>query len=105
MKEYELIAESGFKAFPPRLPHQSIFYPVLNQEYAEQIARDWNAKDKDSGFVGIVLEFVINDSYIKQFEPHIVGNRTHSEYWIPAESLVEFNKNIIGKIKVVAKFQ
>src|SRR4051812_35221250 len=42
--ELKLIEESGSKAFPPRLPEQPIFYPVLNEEYATQIARDWNAK-------------------------------------------------------------
>jgi hypothetical protein len=39
-KEWELIAQSGFSAFPPRLPEQPVFYPVLNEVYAEQIARD-----------------------------------------------------------------
>ncbi len=42
--ELNLIKESGYKAFPPRLPEQPIFYPVLNEEYATQIARDWNTK-------------------------------------------------------------
>jgi hypothetical protein len=104
-KEYELVAESGFKTFPPRLPQQPIFYPVLNQEYAEQIAKDWNTKDENSGFVGIVLKFVVNDDYIKRFEPHIVGSRMHAEYWIPAEQLDEFNQNIIGKVEVVSEFR
>lgn len=38
LKEMELIAESGFKKFPPRLMWQPIFYPVLNEQYASQIA-------------------------------------------------------------------
>ncbi len=42
-KELVLIKESGYQEFPPRLPEQPIFYPVLNQEYAIEIARDWNA--------------------------------------------------------------
>jgi hypothetical protein len=42
-KELALIAASDYTAFPPRLAEQPIFYPVLNFEYAEQIARDWNA--------------------------------------------------------------
>ena len=46
--ELRLIAESGFRSFPPRLPGQPIFYPVLNEEYATQIARDWNAKNSQS---------------------------------------------------------
>ena len=105
IKEYELVKESGFKVFPPRLPQQPIFYPVLNQEYAEQIAKDWNTRDENSGFVGIVLRFIIDDDYIKQFDPHIVGNRMHAEYWIPAEILDEFNQNIIGNIEVVSEFR
>ena len=30
--ELRLIAESGFRSFPPPLPGQPIFYPVLNEE-------------------------------------------------------------------------
>ncbi len=36
--ELTRIAESGFTAFPPRLPEQPIFYPVLNEAYACEIA-------------------------------------------------------------------
>jgi len=50
-KELALIRASGHRAFPPRLPQQPIFYPVLNQEYARQIARNWNVKDSGSGYV------------------------------------------------------
>lgn len=42
--ELALIRESGFRRFPPRLPQQPIFYPVLIQTYAAKIARDWNVK-------------------------------------------------------------
>ena len=41
--ELELIKASGWKAFPPRLPDQPIFYPVTNHAYATQIARDYSA--------------------------------------------------------------
>ena len=41
--ELELITESGFTRFPPRLPEQPIFYPVLNERYAREIAERWNA--------------------------------------------------------------
>lgn len=50
--EYILIRESGFKEFPPRLPEQSIFYPVTNKAYAEQIASEWNTADEKSGTQG-----------------------------------------------------
>ena len=56
-KELNLIRESGFRAFPPRRFFQPIFYPVLNEEYAAGIARDWNTKDEASGYVGYVTRF------------------------------------------------
>jgi hypothetical protein len=104
-KEFDLIAASGFTQFPPRLPEQPIFYPVLNREYAEQIARDWNTKDERSGFVGYVLEFDVDGGYLESFETKKVGGRQHLEYWIPAEGLEEFNRNIRGTIRVVEKFE
>jgi hypothetical protein len=45
-RELDLIRDSGMRAFPPRLPEQPIFYPVLTLEYARRIARDWNTKDE-----------------------------------------------------------
>ena len=41
-KELELIKSSGWREFPPRLPEQPIFYPVMNERYAAQIAKEWN---------------------------------------------------------------
>jgi hypothetical protein len=103
--ELDLIAESGFKGFPPRLPEQPIFYPVLNREYAEQIARDWNTRDERSGLVGYVVEFDIDAEYLSGFEIQKVGGTQHLEYWIPAERLDEFNGHIIGIIRVLCKFE
>lgn len=45
------IEASGWREFPPRLPEQPIFYPVLNEEYAVQIAHDWNVPASGAGFV------------------------------------------------------
>jgi hypothetical protein len=102
--ELNLIAASGFKAFPSRLPEQPFFYPVLTREYAEQIARDWNTKDERSEYVGYVTEFAVDADYLSQFEIRKVGGHEHLEYWIPAEELEEFNRHIRGKIRVVTKF-
>lgn len=98
-KEYLLIQESGFKTFPPRLPEQPIFYPVLNQEYAAEIASKWNAKDGQKGYV---LKFAVDDDFILKYEPHTVGAGYHQELWIPADELDEFNDHIIGTITVAA---
>jgi len=99
-----LIAESDYKSFPPRLPEQPIFYPVLNREYAEQIARDWNTRDERSGFAGYVLEFNVDADYLGRYEIKKVGGSNHLEYWITAEDLAEFNHHIRGQIRVVAQF-
>ncbi len=102
--EWKLIAESGFRAFPPRLPEQPIFYPVLNEEYAAQIALNWNAKDpqKKSGYV---TRFRVRSAFLSRYEVQTVGGRIHQEYWIPAKDLEEFNTNIVGLIEVVAEFR
>jgi hypothetical protein len=102
--ELELIRSSGFKEFPARLPGQPIFYPVLNEEYATQIARDWNAKNSSSG-TGYVTRFQIKASYISAYEIHTVGGAIHKEYWIPADELSQFNENIVGAIEVIAEFR
>jgi hypothetical protein len=103
--ELDLIAASGFKAFPPRLPEQPIFYPVVHREYAEQIARAWNTKDERSGFVGYVLEFDVDGEYLGHFDIRNAGSSKHLEYWIPAEELPNFNRHICGEIRIIAKFE
>jgi hypothetical protein len=104
-KELDLIKESGYKEFPPRLDWQPVFYPVLNREYARQIASEWNAKDGFSGYVGYVLEFEVDGGYLERYDIQTAGSSRNREYWIPAEKLTEFNKNIIGSIKVIEKFE
>ncbi len=100
--ELALIEASGFRSFPPRLPHQPIFYPVVNLEYATQIARDWNVKSSGAGFV---LQFEVDKTFLDSFEVHQVGSRVHVEYWIPAERLDDFNQHIVGPITLVAEFR
>ena len=102
--ELDLIAATGYRSFPPRLPDQPIFYPVLTLEYAEQIAREWNVRDERSGFVGYVLEFHVDASYLSRFEQKKVGGTRHLEYWIPAKELPEFNRHIAGTIRVIGRF-
>ena len=103
-REMDLIGESDYKAFPPRLPGQPIFYPVLNLEYATQIARDWNAKYNDPK-VGYVTRFKVKREYIQRAKAHTVGGAIHQEYWIPAGELKEFNNNIVGEIEVIAEYR
>jgi hypothetical protein len=102
-EELELIRQSGFHQFPPRLPGQPIFYPVLNEEYATQIARDWNAKNSNSG-CGYVTRFQVKASFLSAYQVHTVGSAIHKEYWIPAADLSKFNENIVGAIEVIAEY-
>jgi hypothetical protein len=100
--ELALVEESGWTAWPPRLPEQPIFYPVLNEDYATKIARDWNVK---ASGVGFVTRFEVRKAFLDRYEVHQVGGRTILEYWIPAKDLHEFNANIVGPIEVVSEFR
>jgi hypothetical protein len=100
-KELGLIEASGWREFPPRLPEQPIFYPVTSEEYAVQIARDWNVKESGSGYV---TKFQVNAEFVSKYPVQTVGGRVHTELWVPAQELAEFNRNIIGRIEVTREF-
>jgi hypothetical protein len=98
---YELIQQTGMRAFPPRLPDQPIFYPVLTEDYAIKIARDWNVPASGSGFV---TRFEVKRVFIARYDVQEAGGRSHQEYWIPAEDIDAFNAAIVGLIEVVRSF-
>lgn len=100
-EELALIAESDWTKFPPRLPEQPIFYPVLNEEYAITIARDWNVP---ASGVGYVTRFEVTDQFLEGYEIHTVGSKLHRELWIPAEDIEQFNNNIVGRIELIHSF-
>ena len=104
-RELNLIAAAGYRAFPPRLSWQPIFYPVTNEEYAVQIARDWNTKDAANGAVGYVTRFALPAEYLARFPVQKVGGWEHTELWVPAEDLDEFNRQIVGQIEVIHEFR
>lgn len=99
--ELALVEASDWREWPPRLPEQPIFYPVLNEDYATRIARDWNVRHDGAGYV---TRFAVRTAFLDRYEVHQAGGRTILEYWIPAEDLVELNANIVGRIEVVAEF-
>jgi hypothetical protein len=100
--ELRLVIASGFSAWPERLSEQPIFHPVTNEDYAVQIASDWNATPRDIGFV---MSFDVETTHLSRFDQKVVGDsRTHVEYWIPAEDLDEFNHHIVGRIRVIRAF-
>ena len=96
-RKISLIRESGWEKFPPRLPEQPIFYPVLNERYAEEISSRWNTKDPASGFKGYVTRFEVDDGFLSRYEVQTVGRSYHQEYWVPAGDLMEFKPTYCWK--------
>jgi hypothetical protein len=100
--ELEKVRLSGFAKWPPRLPEQPIFYPVTNEKYAAEIARDWNVKDSK---VGYVTRFKVRNAFMDGYKVETVGGAHHTEWWIPAEKVEEMNENIVGLIEVIGEYR
>lgn len=104
LQELEWVAASGFKRWAARLPDQPIFYPVLNYEYAEEIARDWNAK-RNTPPVGFVTAFEVRAEVATRYDIQVVGAQArHQELWVPADELEAFNDAIVGPIRVLSHY-
>ncbi|MFI1992754.1 hypothetical protein [Actinoplanes sp. NPDC020271] len=101
-EELELVRASGRRRWPPRLPDQPIFYPVLNEDYAVRIARDWNVP---ASGVGFVTRFEVEAEFAARYPVRQAGGDTILELWVPAEELEEFNDHIVGTIEVVREFR
>lgn len=104
LKELELVLSAEARGFPPRLLSQPIFYPVVDEGYAVQIARDWNTLDEVSGYAGFVTEFDVDARFIGRFPVQRVGASNHRELWIPADQLQEFNEHLQSSIRVTQAF-
>jgi hypothetical protein len=100
-EELDLIRALDMLGFPPRLPDQPIFYPVLSEDYAIKVARDWNVPRSGAGFV---TKFEVQKSFLDQYPVQEAGGRAHLEYWIPAEMMDAFNAAIVGRIEVTQRF-
>jgi hypothetical protein len=72
-EELALLEASGWREWPPRLPDQPIFYPVLNEEYATKIARDWNVK---ASGVGYVTRFDVDKTFLGRYDMQQAGGHT-----------------------------
>lgn len=100
--ELDLVAAAGWRGWPPRLPDQPIFYPVLNRWYATKIAREWNVPAEG---VGYVTRFDVRRSYLDRYEVQQAGGRDVLEYWIPAGELADLNAHIVGAIIAEAEYR
>ncbi|KQT24490.1 ADP-ribosylation/crystallin J1 [Chryseobacterium sp. Leaf405] len=103
-KEMLLIIESNYKRFPPRLEWQPIFYPVLNEDYASEIAEKWNTRDEAGNYLGFVTKFEVLEEIANQYPSQNVGTKNHNELWVPSEELDIFNQSIVGNIEVTKVF-
>ena len=99
--ELALIAESGYRRFPPRLLGQPIFYPVVQEAYARKVARDWNVPESGAGYV---TRFEVDASFLARYPEQLAGGRLHTEHWVPAEELEAFNDHLVGPIEVIATY-
>jgi hypothetical protein len=99
--ELQLIRDAEMRRFPPRLPEQPIFYPVLSEEYAVKIARDWNVPASGKGYV---TRFRVSTRFLKSYEAQAAAGARYREYWIPAEDLAAFNDALVEEIEVIAEF-
>jgi hypothetical protein len=96
--ELELLRATGMQAWPRRLPDQPVFYPVLNEAYARQIAAEWNTAASGAGYV---TRFRLPTAIARRYPTRQAGGRDKLELWIPADELDEINRHLIGPIEVV----
>lgn len=103
LKELYLLLDSGCRAWPPRLPSQPIFYPVCNERYAIEIAKNWNTK-YDAEAVGFVTEMQVAEDVTARYERHVVGAAWCEELWVPAQELPVFNRGMTEPVKIIHGF-
>ncbi len=88
-----MIEKSGYEKYPPRLPEQPIFYPVLNEKYAAEIAGQWNVKYNED-HRGYVTMFEIDDEYAGKFEAVIIRS-----CGFPRKNLMNLTGILSGKYR------
>lgn len=100
-KELALIEQSGWKCFPLRLTEHTVFYSVMNREYASKVVRDWNNAQSYSVFI---TKFTIKSDFLKKNELKRISGESYYELLVPTGKIEEFNGNIIGLIEVNEEF-
>jgi hypothetical protein len=99
--ELRLVEGSGWREWPPRLPDQPIFYPVLNEAYATQIAREWNVPASGAGHV---TRFRVETSFARRYPTRRAGGEHILELWIPAEDVADLNDHLVGTIELTGTY-
>lgn len=98
--ELDLLEQSEFTCWPPRLPEQPIFYPVTNEHYAIELTQ-WNVSDFGAGYV---TRFAVEKVFMDQYAIHCVGAAHQTEWWVPSEDLDRLNERIVGPIEVLGAY-
>ena len=96
--ELQLLRAADMRAWPPRLPDQPIFYPVLTEAYARQIAADWNLPATGSGHV---TRFHLPTTFARRYPTQQAGGQDKLELWMPADHLDELNRHLVGPIELI----
>jgi hypothetical protein len=99
--ELRLVEATGWRRWPPRLPDQPIFYPVLNEAYATQIAREWNVP---ASGVGHVTRFRVETAFARRYPTKRAGGGHILELWIPAEDVDALNEHLVGTIELIGTY-
>lgn len=100
-EELRLVEDAGWRRWPPRLPDQPIFYPVLNEAYATQIAREWNVP---ASGVGHVTRFRVGTPFARRYTTKRAGGGHLLELWVPAEDVDALNEHLVGMIELVGTY-
>lgn len=54
-----------------------------------KFARDWNVRHDGAGFV---TRFQVSAQFVEQYPEQKVGGTIHTELWVPADELMDFNR-------------
>ncbi|TGE05199.1 ADP-ribosylation/crystallin J1 [Hymenobacter fodinae] len=101
-QEMDLIAASGWLAFPERRPEWPSFCPTLREEYAARLVH----QSGQSEAVAYVLRFAVDAEYAACFPMRTtVGGLEQEALCVPEEELADFNQQLIGQIEIVAMLE
>jgi hypothetical protein len=99
-QELDLIAASGWRAFPERRPEWPSFCPALREEYAAQLVHKWESAASGMAYV---LRFAVDAEYAACFPVRTtVGGLAQEAFCVPDEELADFNQQLLGQIEIVA---
>ena len=104
LPEWRLIVAEQRKRFHSRLLMKPIFYPSLSFDYACKLAKEWNAIDHLSEYVGLVVGFKVPPDFLDNYEKMLQGEYVPGDLWVTVAELYRMNQVIDGRISVYEVF-